>query len=390
MFTEKFKDLNLKEEDLLIISNELADDEMREQMQSIKNKFVPNKKREGVSYQFHIGEDILKITENNLSQYETAIYERTDTYIRALVHEYASMPHEERELIYYKEICNTINFCAYKGNHKAIIISTKTQKNKIHRHYFQPYCIMPDISSGHNYVIGKSREYGTSEDMKVKSFKLQNIVDIDITEDDFSFSKDDVDNLSKHKINPVYASFPNKNIIVILTNDGYNTLYKKSILLGRPSYTNYKSLPDGRHKLTFECSEFQAYNYFIKFGKDVEIISPERLRNQFAELHDASSKDYFKSDDKDLKVEKIGVKLTKQGYELYDKTRSDFVGYRSKNIQSNDKNPPILTFYCTLKQAEEYFSKFDPSDVKIIYPKELKKIETSVSQPESTSFPSGE
>ncbi|MDE6835177.1 MAG: WYL domain-containing protein [Ruminococcus sp.] len=45
--------------------------------------------------------------------------------------------------------------------------------------------------------------------------------------------------------------------------------------------------------LTFECTQQQIYQYFIKFGSDDEIIAPSELRERFKELHKLSLEYYI-------------------------------------------------------------------------------------------------
>ena len=42
----------------------------------------------------------------------------------------------------------------------------------------------------------------------------------------------------------------------------------------------------------FDCTQLQAYNYFFSFGSEVEIISPDELRNKFQEELKKALKQY--------------------------------------------------------------------------------------------------
>ena len=72
--------------------------------------------------------------------------------------------------------------------------------------------------------------------------------------------------------------------IIVKMNDSGKEKYNRLRHL-RPKYIEIKENDEDndeyRHEYKFNCTEAQAEFYFLKFGKDAKIISPESLRDKF-------------------------------------------------------------------------------------------------------------
>lgn len=65
--------------------------------------------------------------------------------------------------------------------------------------------------------------------------------------------------------------------------------FYRSRLNYRPQKINSESTED---EYVFSCTEQQAYVYFLSFGKDAEIIAPEKLRKRMKEFYESASNKY--------------------------------------------------------------------------------------------------
>lgn len=192
-------------------------------------------------------------------------------YMKAVIEEYATLPFVERERIYYKE-----NIDALMKGCLCKIKVTSSGSSRNGAIEFKPYFVEPDEKGLYNYIAGYKHENGK---WKIDSIKLRSIKDDDITTyAEFARTKRSEETLRKaiDEYQIEYLSSFEKStkkvpIIVEFTEKG-EEMYKQRILHMRPLYTER----DGR-VYTFECSEYQAENYFFRLGKEVKIISPVSL-----------------------------------------------------------------------------------------------------------------
>ncbi len=291
--SENEKELRLKY--LSPVSEETADLLINHYIEikkvKIQSKYPYPKHGTGKQFKFMPNKEIQHLLEN--FQYSN-IYDAASHYLSALIQEYASLPREQRECIFFDDIYRKINNCIQL--HHEIEI-----KHNQGIYILRPYKILTDGVSPWHYIIGYAKEkHQKNIGTILYSFRMQRIESVK-EQNLFEFAENEIKELEKIIKNPSqipYLSGKIENIVVRLTPDGLN-LYQNIIRTNQPKLNKketkqpFKADKEGMYSLIFECTQQQAYLYFIKFGKDVEIVSPLTLRERFAELHKTAIKYYI-------------------------------------------------------------------------------------------------
>lgn len=217
-------------------------------------------------------------------------YTDEKSYLSAMIQEYCSLPHEKREHIFFKNELKVLNKAITDKN----IIIIKTTNDTLS---FKPASVVKFISSQCSYLIGyaNSMDKNTEEFYTLRSIRIKNIFSVTDTEENFSFSdaeKAEIKKRTRNNSDIPYLASDEELIKVRLSEYGYKKLYKSAILIGKPRLTEIETSDNGSYVLSFHCPSFQAYQYFIKFGKDAEIIAPIELRQKFADIHTSAAEFY--------------------------------------------------------------------------------------------------
>lgn len=269
-------------------AEQLTEKEIRNRFEKIEEKYSQPPRAKGQNLKLIMTKPTIEMLEN--SQEKDLYEDKISDYLAALIQEYTALSREERERIFFKDLFKTINLCIKHGHQAEINGSYLLKPYKITTNGFLPYY----------YVVGYARRKNKlTAPWKLMSFRLQRIRSATEKEDDeYKFTKEqetELKELFKKPAKIAYLSKKEEETIVKLTEKGYNDCYKK-ILSGRPVCTDKKKLPDSEkpfvYELAFNCSNMQAYQYFIRFGMEVEVISPEHLRNGFKNLHENAVKYY--------------------------------------------------------------------------------------------------
>ena len=267
-------------------AEQLTEKEIRNRFEKIEEKYSQPSRAKGQNLKLIMTKPTMEMLENS----EEQDYNNISDYLSALIQEYTALPREERERIFFKDLFKTINLCIKHGHQAEINGSYLLKPYKITTNGFLPYY----------YVVGYARRKNKfTAPWKLMSFRLQRIRFATEKEDDeYKFTKEqetELKELFKTPAKIAYLSKKEEETIVRLTEKGYNDCYKK-ILSGRPVCTDKKKLPDSEkpfvYELAFNCSNMQAYQYFVRFGMEVEVISPKQLRNGFKNLHENAVKYY--------------------------------------------------------------------------------------------------
>lgn len=238
---------------------------------------------------FLFSDECMESDKNNPDEGESSPYgDRPGLYIKCLLEEYCSLPFIKREQIFRKDIYDQINIAC---ENKYILYVTVPFNEKKQTFCVYPYKIVADPMSTQDYLVCYSRKKEDKENDKIIA--------------SFSMSRIHISRLSRSRVfhltqkerkeiddklarySPAYLIGENEEIHVKLTENGKQTFLKK--LHSRPVKNEKKSTTD---EYVFDCSEFQAYNYFFSFGADAEILSPLSLRQKFADSYSAASKLY--------------------------------------------------------------------------------------------------
>jgi len=211
-------------------------------------------------------------------------YRNTWQFIKAVIEEYAEKPYIEREAIFFSDIMQKIRLA---GENELIVSSGGS------RFMVRPYGVETDALSTYNYLVGYSSRIqgdGKQESSEsLASFRIARISNIVALGEACPLSSDERAIISNAMITKgvQFLVGDQTEIKVKLSENGMRE-YKKQITW-RPLCNKDKSIGN---LLVFDCTEWQAYVYFFKFGKEVEILSPENLRIRFQSMHNEAANVY--------------------------------------------------------------------------------------------------
>lgn len=211
-------------------------------------------------------------------------------YFKAVIEEYCELSRYEREGIYFRDLIDTINQAIELERMIRVEIETPYTDRTKEVWDVRPYAIRPDASHLYHYLVGKSvRAGGARRDEKTASIRLSRIRKITLlnkkTQRSGALSANEKKEILQ-KIQQGSISFligEDQEIRVCFTETG-EKIYKNTLFL-KPSL----KCIDENGTYRFFCSQMQALRYFIRFGPNVEILSPPELRQEFAELYRAAA-----------------------------------------------------------------------------------------------------
>lgn len=193
-------------------------------------------------------------------------------FLRNLLNEYVKMPMYEREKCIFWENYKKFQEAIY--DKRIIYIKTITYTSSLE---FLPISVLPSNYEDAIYVIGK---ISSDSKRKFTSIRLSNITQITFSEYNFSIANNEINNLKKQTIyGPEFISDTTIHTVLKLTKTGqkmFDLIFKE-----RPMPTDYSD--DG--KFVFDCTEERIFSYFKQFGKEVEIISPKKLKDKLNKFH---------------------------------------------------------------------------------------------------------
>ena len=211
-------------------------------------------------------------------------YRNTWQFIKAVIEEYTEKPYIEREAIFFNEIIQKIRLA---GDNYLIISSGGN------RYMLRPYGIEPDSLSAYNYLVGYSTRISgddrTEATENLASFRIARISDVVVLDEGKPLSNAERTMISDAiVVKGVQFLVGSPTEIRVRLTEGGMREYKRQISM-RPLYNKYRS---SGYELVFECTEWQAFVYFIKFGKEAEVLSPENLRSRFYNMYSEAKEAY--------------------------------------------------------------------------------------------------
>lgn len=212
--------------------------------------------------------------------------------IKILLEEYALLPDQQRELIFYNTMLKEIQRAIPQRN--ALFVTL----HKSNRTYtLLPFRIQSDREQRYNYLVGyqisKTGDYIPKATRLTSLAQIQNCTEQSLPEKTWALlqkrleaeiRRKDIEFLSS----PESSSDSSSDIRVQLTENGED-LYRR-ILYRRPRYV--RKLPD--HIYIFHCSQFQARSYFIRFGADAKILEPPSFAKEIQAYYKAALEQYLK------------------------------------------------------------------------------------------------
>lgn len=256
--------------------------------QELLKKITEYSTIKGESKLYHINDSNVEylLEDCNEEQY----YSRPGLYMRSVIEEYCALPFIKRERIYRKNIYDTIERACVE---QRILKIKATYYDKNQLFYVYPYKIVPDPFHTQSYLVCYSRKAEENDSDKiVASFSMARISPPTMLTKTFYLNKQEIANIEAQISNysPAYLVGKPELIKVRLTKKGKRSY--QSRLFSRPEKIESLSTDD---IYVFDCTQQQIFNYFFPFGADVEIISPDYLRNRFKNAHEKALKLYTTS-----------------------------------------------------------------------------------------------
>ena len=189
-------------------------------------------------------------------------------FLRMLLVSYTRLHPLVREKIIFKDFVENID----KSINKGVNIIYRLKENSSLKQG-RPIVMVNSKEELFNYVILK-------KDDAIISVKLSNFKYINLIKEHYDLSKKDLDIVEKMQTNnPSFLYQGNEEEIhVKLTYEG-EKMYL-SHYIHRPPYLRKEN---GNYY--FNCSYFQAYIYFQRFGKEAIIISPKSLQKKLLSFY---------------------------------------------------------------------------------------------------------
>ncbi len=221
-------------------------------------------------------------------------------YIKAILEEYAELHACEREKIIFKD---TLELCEKAIDEKySIRIRLRNASQKVQ---FQvvPYCLLPDESRNHYYLIGKSRPLNETPNQPASDFvfsstRLDRFVVEYIYTDHAKLTAKELKSIKSRIINSGVAYVLTEECEVVVRFTEFGLIKYQRIEHQRPApqiQPSTETMFDEDGLVHFICTERQALNYFTRLCEDVEIIEPESLRLKMQEQYAKANQIYNKT-----------------------------------------------------------------------------------------------
>lgn len=192
-------------------------------------------------------------------------------YLKALLEEYAKKQYSERELIYFKDIKQTIDQAILAGSRLKIALSNGDKRT------ISPYGVVIEKAGSFHYLVGYVYlDRGARSGLAPVTFRLSRIISIrQITSASGHISKEKREEIEQliHEKGAQFLTGESEQIVVRLSSEGIKKL--NSIVRGRPILVSNE-----KDVYTFAGSIEQAFIYFYRFGADAVIISPQKLHDR--------------------------------------------------------------------------------------------------------------
>lgn len=205
-------------------------------------------------------------------------------YLKAVVEEYCSLTRFQRETVFFQDFIEIVE--AAIGTGKMLRVEMYSPLTGKDAWDVRPYAILPDASRLYHYLIGKSVQAGgLKRDEKIASIRLSRIRKLTMQSKKTGRSgvltaAEKKEIRKKISVNSVaFLIGEEEEVVVRLTENG-RRLYESALFL-RPVL----HCIDEKGMFHFHCTSMQAGSYFLRFGADAEILSPESLRESFADTY---------------------------------------------------------------------------------------------------------
>lgn len=245
--------------------------------QFYKSKILPNKEKLNHSISIKPTKETAPIIEY-IEQYMLSGSTLSE-YFRKMFYSYASLPQDEREKIIFKPQYTALKE-AIKSKRSVYITFNNAESRNCE---VMPYAITCAKEELHCYLIGSARLPMT--------FRLSRIATVTLLNTSKDFSPYELKVFAKMLTYGAQFNYFDDDfepVKVELTERG-EKLYKK-ILIHRPVATKVEG-----NIYHFECSHFQIVHYFVRFGKEALVLSPDSVINSIIRFHREAARRYYRA-----------------------------------------------------------------------------------------------
>lgn len=200
-------------------------------------------------------------------------------YFRKMFYSYASLPQDEREKIIFKPQYTALNE-AIKAKRSVYITFYNTESRNCE---VMPYAITCAKEELHCYLIGSAKS-----PMTFRLSRIATVTPLNSSKDFSPYELKVFDKILTYGAQFNYFDDDFQPVAVELTERG-EKLYKK-ILIHRPVATKIEG-----NIYHFECSHFQIVHYFVRFGKDALVLSPDSVINSIIRFHREATRRYYRT-----------------------------------------------------------------------------------------------
>lgn len=205
---------------------------------------------------------------------ESSSYEAPSKYLKALLEEYARLSPSDRERVYFSAQIEEVILPAVEAGY-PLEVTVNGRAFTV-----RPYGVMADAYGAHMYLVGYSCPEGGQE--QIASFRISRLEKLRLGKrsDRKRLTREEIRLLEKklQKTGVQYLVGDVQQIRLRLTPTGQREFNQRSYMRPNPD-----SVSGGEY--TFSCTQLQVRNYFLSFGAEVEILSPESLRQTFADAY---------------------------------------------------------------------------------------------------------
>ena len=233
------------------------------------------------------------LTEDTYAREELYYGNKPGHYVRALLEDYAQLPYHRREEIVFKQLIDLIN-TGIKDHLVLNVTNTRGSRLSI-----KPYKIETDQMSMYHYLVGYNIEAIDSRNNPgdpyyyppVISIRISRLVDIEIQYYQSGAISIQEEQQIKKEIEEKTVQFVSgkSSLISVWLSDRGISNYESQLHL-RPTIIGKD--PSDDHIYMFECTEAQILYYFLRFGKEAKIISPQSLADRFRKSYDDALENY--------------------------------------------------------------------------------------------------
>lgn len=210
---------------------------------------------------------------------ESGNYASPAKYLKALFEEYATLSPSQREQVYFRALLDTLNTAIDAGY--LLLVQLGQREFRV-----RPYKIMADPYNSHLYLTGLSRSGDDTREV-IASFRITRMQNVRIRRQKGRLTADDRRDIEEklRKTGVQYLIGDVDQIRLQLTPTGRQAFLQRSYMRPTPD----KVEKDIYH---FSCTPMQIRNYFLSFGKEVRILEPDALRQEFIETYRQALESY--------------------------------------------------------------------------------------------------